>query len=154
MSKKIKKIKRVKLKFLLNELDKMCKKYYIPSLKEAFLDSPRYKYKVISKNKQSRSLLRRIKSFVLTYEHLEPVLSPSARVYPGPKSNEFTVKFSDLASKVESASKVNFNYSNIPSCGYIGFGVAQPTRFGEFSTDLHKIKEDLDLKEFINKLSK
>ena len=99
---------RVKLKFLLNELDKMCKKYYASSLKEAFLDSPRYKYRVISKNKQSRSLLRKMKSFVLPYERLEQV-SPGARVYPGPESNEFTVKFSDLASKVESAPKVNLN---------------------------------------------
>ena len=143
---------RVKLKFLLNELDKMCKKYYASSLKEAFLDSPRYKYSVISKNKQSRSLLRKMKSFVLPYERLEQV-SPGARVYPGPESNEFTVKFSDLASKVESAPKVNFNYSSIPSCGYIGFGVAQPTRFGNFNADLYKIKEDSSIEEIINKLS-
>ena len=143
---------RIKLKFLLNELDKMCKKYYVPSLKEAFLDSPRYKYKVISKNKQSRSLLRKMKSFVLPYSHLE-LVSPGARVCPGSESNEFTVKFSDLASKVESAPKVNFNYSSIPSCGYIGFGVAQPTRFGDFNADLYKIEEDRNIEEIINKLS-
>ena len=143
---------RIKLKFLLNELDKMCKKYYASSLKEAFLDSPRYKYRVISKNKQSRSLLRKMKSFVLPYERLEQV-SPGARVYPGSESNEFTVKFSDLASKVESAPKVNFNYSAIPSCGYIGFGVAQPTRFRNFNADLYKIEEDQNIKEIINKLS-
>lgn len=143
---------RVKLKFLLNELDKMCKKYYASSLKEAFLDSPKYKYEVISKNKQSRSLLRKMKSFVLPYRHLE-LVSPGSRVYTGSESNEFTVKFSDLASKVESAPKVNFNYSSIPSCGYIGFGVAQPTRFGYFNADLYKIKEDSSIEEIINKLS-
>ena len=143
---------RIKLKFLLNELDKMCKKYYTSSLKEAFLDSPRYKYEVISKNKQSRSLLRKMKSFVLPYSHLE-LVSPGSRVCPGSESNEFTVKFSDLASKVESAPKVNFNYSNTPSCGYIGFGVAQPTRFGDFNADLYKIKEDSSIEEIINKLS-
>lgn len=143
---------RIKLKFLLNELDKMCKKYYTSSLKEAFLDSPRYKYEVISKNKQSRSLLRKMKSFVLPYSHLE-LVSPGSRVYTGSESNEFTVKFSDLASKVESAPKVNFNYSNVPSCGYIGFGVAQPTRFGDFNADLYKIKEDPSIEEIINKLS-
>ena len=152
MSKKIKKVKRVKLKFLLNELSKMCKKYYASSLKEVFLDSPRYKYRVISKNKQSRSLLRRMKSFMLPYDQLEQV-SPGARVYPGSDANEFTVKFSDLASKVESAPKVNFNYSSIPSCGYIGFGVAQPTRFGNFNADLYKIEEDQNIEEIINKLS-
>ena len=82
---------RVKLKFLLNELDKMCKKYYVLSLREVFIDSPRYKYKVISRNKQSRSLLRRIKSFVLTYESLEQV-SPGTRV--GDESNDCRVEFS------------------------------------------------------------
>lgn len=143
---------RVKLKFLLNELDKMCKKYYVLPLKEVFLDSPRYKREVIAKNKQSRSLLRRMKSFILPYNQLEQV-SPGARLYSGSDANEFTVKFSDLASKVESEPKVNFNYSNIPSCGYIGFGVAQPTRFGEFDTDLYKIKEDLTIEEIINKIS-
>lgn len=143
---------RIKLKFLLNELDKMCKKYYTSSLKEVFLDSPRYKYRVISKNKQSRSLLRKMKSFVLPYERLEQV-SPGTRVCPGSESNEFTVKFSDLASKVESAPKVNFNYSAIPSCGYIGFGVARPTRFGDFNADLYKVKEDRNIEEIINKLS-
>lgn len=138
---------RVKLKFLLNELDKMCKKYYIMSLKEVFIDSPRYRYKVISRNKKSRSLLRRIKSFVLTYESLEQV-SPSS------ESNDFRVEFSNLARKVESESKVNFNYAYVPSCGYIGFGVAQPTRFGEFNTHPYKVKEELDVEEIINKLSK
>lgn len=133
---------RVKLKFLLNELDKMCKKYYVMSLKEVFIDSPRYKYKVISRNKQSRSLLRKMKSFVLTYECLEQV-SPGARVCD--ESNDFRVKFSDLASKVNSESKVNFNYSYVPSCGYIGFG--------EFHTNPYKVKEELDVEEIINKIS-
>lgn len=94
---------RVKLKFLLNELDKMCKKYYSLSLKEVFIDSPRYKYKVILRNKQSRSLLRKMKSFILPYEYLEPVSS---------ESNEFTVKFSGyLSGKL----KVDLNNSNVLS---------------------------------------
>lgn len=112
---------RVKLKFLLNELDKMCKKYYTLSLKEVFIDSPRYKYKVILRNKQSRSLLRKMKSFILPYEYLEPVSS---------ESNEFTVKFSGyLSGKL----KVDFNNPNVLSCGYIGFGIPHPTQFGEFN---------------------
>lgn len=95
--------KRIKLKFLLNELDKMCKKYYTIKLKEVFIDNPRYKYEVISRNKQSRSLLRKMKSFMLPYEYLEPVY---------PESNEFVVKFKDhLAGKL----KVDLNNSNVLS---------------------------------------
>lgn len=133
---------RVKLKFLLNELDKMCKKYYTIKLKEVFIDNPRYKYEVISRNKQSRSLLRKMKSFMLPYDYLEPVSSD--------ESNEFTVKFSDhLAGKL----KVNLNYPHDDICGYIGFGVPYPTQFGEFNTDLYKIKnfvspEDLFKRNF------
>ena len=119
---------RVKLKFLLNELDKMCKKYYTLSLKEVFIDSPRYKYEVISRNKQSRSLLRKMKSFMLPYEYLEPVY---------PESNEFVVKFKDYSA---GNLKVNLNYPHDDTCGYIGFGVPYPTQFGEFNTDLYKIK--------------
>lgn len=112
---------RVKLKFLLNELDKMCKKYYTLSLKEVFIDSPRYKYKVISRNKQSRSLLRKLKSFILPYEYLEQM---------SPESNEFVVKFKDFsAGKL----KVDFNNPNVLSCGYIGCGIPHPTQFGEFN---------------------
>ena len=118
---------RIKLKFLLNELDKMCKKYYTIKLKEVFIDNPRYKYEVISRNKQSRSLLRKMKSFMLPYEYLEPVY---------PESNEFVVKFKDyLAGKL----KVDFNNPNV-SCGHIGFGIPHPTQFGEFNTEPYKIK--------------
>nr|DAR75026.1 MAG TPA: hypothetical protein [Caudoviricetes sp.] len=99
----------------------MCKKYYTLSLKEVFIDSPRYKYKVISRNKQSRSLLRKMKSFILPYEYLEQM---------SPESNEFIVKFKDFsAGKL----KVDFNNPNVLSCGYIGFGIPHPTQFGEFN---------------------
>ena len=112
---------RVKLKFLLNELDKICKKYYTLSLKEVFIDNPRYKYKVILRNKQSRSLLRKMKSFILPYECLKPM---------SPESSEFVVEFKDhLAGKL----KVDFNNPNVLSCGYIGFGIPHPTQFGEFN---------------------
>lgn len=95
--------RRVKLKFLLNELDTMCKKYYTLSLKEVFIDSPRYKYEVISRNKQSRSLLRKMKSFILPYEYLEQM---------SPESSEFVVEFKDhLAGKL----KVDLNNSNVLS---------------------------------------
>lgn len=125
--------KRVRLKFLLDEMDKMCKKYYNDGLlKEVLINSPSYRYKVITKNKQSRSYLRKIKSFMLPYSYIEPV-------YPDANVNEFTVRFSDLVRESKGKNKVYFNYSPTRECGYIGHGVAYPTRFGEFSIETQKI---------------
>lgn len=142
--------KRVRLKFLLDEMDKMCKKYYNDGLlKEVLINSPSYRYKVITKNKQSRSYLRKIKSFMLPYSYIEPVY-PDANVCPD--LNEFTVRFSDLVRETKGENRMYFNYSAIPSCGYIGHGVAHPTRFGEFTTDLYKIKEDRKTQDFIDNI--
>lgn len=129
--------KRVSLKFLLDEMDKMCKKYYNDGvLKEVLINSPSYRYKVIAKNKKSRSFLRKIKSFMLPYSYLEPV-DPDSNVYPN--SNEYKVRFSDLVRENKGENKMYFNYSAMRECGYIGHGIAYPTRFGEFSIETRKI---------------
>ena len=99
--------KRVKLKFLLSELDKMFKKYYYDGiLKEVFINNPRYKYEVISKNKQSRSLLRKMKSYMLPCNYIEPVYPESAVC---PESNEIKVRFSTLPFNPISNYKEVFN---------------------------------------------
>lgn len=137
--------KRVSLKFLLDEMDKMCKKYYNDGLlKEVLINSPSYRYKVISKNKKSRSFLRKIKSFMLPYSYLEPV-DPYSNVYPN--SDEYKVKFSDLVRESKGANKMYFNYSAMQECGYIGQGIAHPTRFGKFTIEPYKPKDDADMKK-------
>lgn len=144
--------KRVSLKFLLDNLDKILKRYrYGGIFKEVFIDNPRYKYKVFSKNKQSRSLLNKIKSYVILCERIEPEpVSLNSREYPN--IDEVNIRFSSLVREVKGEDKINFNYSAISSCGYIGHGVARPTRFGEFTTDLYRIKEDRKTEDFINNI--
>lgn len=137
--------KRVSLKFLLDEMDKMCKKYYNDGLlKEVLINSPSYRYKVIAKNKKSRSFLRKIKSFMLPYSYLEPV-DPYSNVYPN--SDEYKVRFSDLVRESKGANKMYFNYSAMRECGYIGHGIAHPTRFGKFTIEPCKAKGYLTMKK-------
>lgn len=139
--------KRVSLKFLLDNLDKILKRYrYGGIFKEVFIDNPRYKYKVFSKNKQSRSLLNKINSYVILCERIEPEpVSLNSREYPN--LDEINVRFSSLVREVKGDDKMNFNYSSMP--GYIGHGIAHPTRFGKFTIEPYKPKDDADMKKEI-----
>jgi len=141
--------KRVSLKFLLDNLDKILKRYrYGGIFKEVFIDNPRYKYKVFSKNKQSRSLLNKIKSYVILCERIEPEpVSLNSREYPN--LDEINVRFSSLVREVKGEDKINFNYSAMQECVYIGHGIAHPTRFGKFTIDPYKPKDDADMKKEI-----